>query len=216
MTTHQLHDALSHLPEDLIAEADARRSAPPRVIPFRRYAAMAACFVLVLASSLFALNFLPRGGAMKEAAAEVQMAGEVMENAAAPILEDTASDVLSQALPDATLRAESTVEEVPAEEHADPAAGAADNALYTLTHLSDGEVRILPQNNAAVLELFLARLQFDPMLVCNCLAEYRLETGGEAVYEISFTEGFIRDARGQCLLSQIQLEELQAILEVTP
>lgn len=214
MTTQQLHDALSCLPEDLIAEADARRSAPPRMIPFRRYAAMAACFALVLACSLFTLNFLSRGGA-KKAAAEVQMAGEMMENAAAPILEDTASDVLSQAAPDAMLRAESTAEEAPAEEYADPAAGAAGTALYTLTHLATGEARILPGNNAAVLEQFLTRLQFDPSQVCNCLAEYRLETGAES-YEIGLTEGFVRTAYGQCLLTDVQKEELKIILEVTP
>lgn len=213
MTTQQLHDALSHLPEDLIAEADARRSAPLRVIPFRRYAAMAACFALVLACSLFTLNFLSRGGA-KEAAAEVQMAGEVVENAAAPVMEDTASDVLSQAIVDAAPREESAVGEVTME-RSDPAASAAGTALYTLTHLATGETRILPGNNAAVLESFLAQLQFDPSQVCNCLAEYRLETGVES-YEIGLTEGFVRTAYGQCLLTDVQKEELKIILEVIP
>lgn len=213
MTTQQLHDALTHLPEELIAEADARRSAPPKVIPFRRYVAMAACVVLVLSCSLFTLNFLSRGGA-KEAAAEVQMAGEVMENSAAPILEDTTSDVLSQAIVDAAPREESAVGEATMERN-DPAAGAADTALSTLTHLASGETRILPGNNAAVLEQFLARLQFDPGQVCNCLAEYRLETGAES-YEIGLTEGFVRTAYGQCLLTDVQKEELKIILEVTP
>lgn len=215
MTAQQLHDALSHLPEDLIAEADARRSAPPRAIPWHRYAAMAACFGAVLACSLFTLNYLSRGGAKEQAATEVQMAEAVMEYAAAPRLEDAASDMLAQEEMGAKAEAweEVPAEAAPAEDSRNTVTGAAGTVLYTLTRLSDGQTRILPQANAAVLKDFLSRLTFDPALICNCLAEYRLEIGGEESWEISLTEGFIRNARGQCLLTDIQKEELQAILE---
>lgn len=55
MTAEQLQDALSLLPSDLIEEADALRRSPKKApIPFRRWAALAAAFVLVLGCGLFA------------------------------------------------------------------------------------------------------------------------------------------------------------------
>lgn len=49
MTAEQFHDALGLLPSDLIAGADAWRSRPrKKIIPWKRWAAMAACAVLVL------------------------------------------------------------------------------------------------------------------------------------------------------------------------
>ena len=58
MNSQQLHDALSQLPDDLIEETDRRRNRSKSVIPFRRYAAMAACFVLVLAAGLLSRTLL--------------------------------------------------------------------------------------------------------------------------------------------------------------
>lgn len=54
MTGEQLHDAISLLPADLVAEADAlRQSRPLRCRShWKRYAAMAACFALVLGCAL--------------------------------------------------------------------------------------------------------------------------------------------------------------------
>ena len=54
MTSEQFHDALTLLPEDLVANADAFRSRKLRIIPLKRYAAMAACLAVVLcAAALF-------------------------------------------------------------------------------------------------------------------------------------------------------------------
>lgn len=218
MTTQQIHDALSQLPEDLIAEADVRRSAPPKVISFRRYAAMAACFAVVLACGVFTLNLLSRGGA-KEAAAEVQMAGVVTDAevpaaeyyAAAPV-EENGRDLL-----------EAAPEEAPAQnasQSMDSAvaagSGSAQIAVYAL---ATGETFLLPENNSVLLRLFLEEAIFDPYLVCNGLAEYRVEFSGDEVFEINLTEGFVRNGQGQYLLSELRVEELRAILqlpEVTP
>ncbi len=53
MNAELLHDALDHLPGDLIAATDRLRTQPwRRIIPWRRYAALAACLVLTLCSSL--------------------------------------------------------------------------------------------------------------------------------------------------------------------
>lgn len=54
MTAEQLHDAIGLLPAELVAEADALRQSRPQRRPrhWARYAAMAACFALVLGCAL--------------------------------------------------------------------------------------------------------------------------------------------------------------------
>ena len=53
MTAEQLHDAIGLLPADLVTEADAlRQSRPLRRSHWKHYAAMAACFALVLGCAL--------------------------------------------------------------------------------------------------------------------------------------------------------------------
>ena len=69
MTPEQIHDALTLLPSDLIAEVDEKRNRKPKVIPLKRYAAMAASFVLVLCSGLYCLQLFGSMGASKETAA---------------------------------------------------------------------------------------------------------------------------------------------------
>lgn len=54
MTGEQFHDALTLLPEDLVAHAEQYRCRKPRVIPLKPYAATAACLAVVLcAAALF-------------------------------------------------------------------------------------------------------------------------------------------------------------------
>lgn len=90
MTAEKFHDALSLLPSDLIAEADACRSgkAAPKVIFRRRYAAMAACFLLILGSTWFASRlFVPKGAT--EAAMQAPAAAPMdAPAAAAPVYEE--------------------------------------------------------------------------------------------------------------------------------
>ena len=53
MTAEQLHDAIGLLPAELVAEADTlRQSRPLRRGHWKRYAAMAACFILVLGCAM--------------------------------------------------------------------------------------------------------------------------------------------------------------------
>ena len=70
MTAEQLQDALGLLPLDLIEEADALRRNPRKApIPLRRWAALAAAFVLVLSCGLFAARTgLIAGGGSTESA----------------------------------------------------------------------------------------------------------------------------------------------------
>ena len=71
MTSDMLQDAISLLPNDLIAETDRLRSAPrTAVIQWKRWAALAACLVLVLGTGLvFYQKILPGlGGGATEMA----------------------------------------------------------------------------------------------------------------------------------------------------
>lgn len=68
MTSDQFHDALTLLPEDLIARADKFRSRKQKVIPTKRYAALAACFAVLLASAVY-VNSLRQKAAVTEMAA---------------------------------------------------------------------------------------------------------------------------------------------------
>lgn len=95
MTVENLHDAIGQLPSDLIAKVDEKRSRGPKGIPFRQYAAIAACLVVVLGCSLFLTRLIsPKGGsaesAMLQAADEANRFDAPAE--AAPKYEETATE----------------------------------------------------------------------------------------------------------------------------
>lgn len=71
MTPEKFHDALTLLPADLVAEADRRRQRKPKVIPWRPYAAAAACLCLLLLGGW--ITFFPAAPEMKAAAPEAAM-----------------------------------------------------------------------------------------------------------------------------------------------
>ena len=67
MNAETLHDAIGLLPADLVSEADTLRTRKPRIIPWKRYAALAACFALTVSCGLFAMKFLSPKGATEAA-----------------------------------------------------------------------------------------------------------------------------------------------------
>lgn len=83
MTVENLHDAIGLLPSDLITAVDEKRSRKPKVIPFKRYAAMAACVVLLLCGSWVFAMTQAMGGAKETAMAapEMQAADSVTNSA---------------------------------------------------------------------------------------------------------------------------------------
>ena len=98
MTVENLHDAIGLLPSDLIAKVDEKRSRKRTVIPFRRYAAIVACALLVLGSS-FLLKHIASGGAKETAMAAPEMMQAADESnrfdapaAAAPKYEETGTE----------------------------------------------------------------------------------------------------------------------------
>ena len=56
MTGEQFHDALTLLPADLIAQADKLRCRKPKVIPWKKYAALAACLAVLLCGAVVSRN----------------------------------------------------------------------------------------------------------------------------------------------------------------
>lgn len=102
MTAEKLHDAIGLLPADLVAAADIKRTKKARIIPWKRYAAMAACFVLILFGGLLFRSMLLPGlnGASKMAAYEAApeandnaAAGGTAENGAAPTAQDSNTQI---------------------------------------------------------------------------------------------------------------------------
>lgn len=53
MTVEELHDALTLLPAELVAEADRKRNRKPLVIPWRKVVSMAACLAVILGCSFW-------------------------------------------------------------------------------------------------------------------------------------------------------------------
>ena len=93
MTAEKLQDAISLLPSDLIAEADKKRCAKPTRIPWKRYAAMAACFAVVLSCGLFAMRvFAPKGSTEKYAMDAAAPMAQEAPAAAAPMEEPAAEE----------------------------------------------------------------------------------------------------------------------------
>lgn len=56
MTSEQFHDVLTLLPADLIAQADELRCRKPKIIPWKRYAALAACLAVLLCAAAVSRN----------------------------------------------------------------------------------------------------------------------------------------------------------------
>ena len=72
MTAETLHDALTLLPADLIAQADRKRNRKPVRVHWQRWAAMAACLAVILSFGLLLRSRLLYGGA-KSASAEMSL-----------------------------------------------------------------------------------------------------------------------------------------------
>lgn len=95
MTVDQLHDAIGMLPADLVAETDQMRQRRKPAVRWQRYAAMAACCVLVLGCALLARQMTGE----KEASQELADAAAPMQAAAPNKLPNTMTTGRAQPLP---------------------------------------------------------------------------------------------------------------------
>ena len=89
MNAEQFHDALTLLPEDLVAQADKFRSRRPKIIPWKRYATVAACFAVLMTSAVFVYS---RKSAPTEMVAASYSAAKQEMADAAPQMEATAAE----------------------------------------------------------------------------------------------------------------------------
>ena len=83
MTGEQFHDVLTLLPADLIAQADELRCRKRKIIPWKRYAALAACFAVVLFSAAVYRSVQQKNANTEMAAAAPFAAMRDTEDAAA-------------------------------------------------------------------------------------------------------------------------------------
>lgn len=117
MNPEQLHDALSQLPDDLIAEVDALRRPVKKTIPWKRLVPVAACFALVLGLLTIALPLLQQKDAATEfqySDSEAPMAQESAKEPETPMESAPVAAGSAPLLPDAEDAAEATtVQTVP-------------------------------------------------------------------------------------------------------
>lgn len=242
MTPEQIHDALTLLPSDLIAEVDKKRSGKPKVIVWKRYAAMAASFALVLCCGLFCMtHFVGLGGsketaavmeAAEKAAADFETIAAAVEAPAAEYEEATpeAAEETLCALPAESAKDNSNTTmsgnsdlctdhaHSPAERREEGATGAIGGCGNTTATLYYGEsVFQLSGSGAITLSYILDNLEYDPANLCRCRPEITIDTEMGTGYEISLTEYFVRFEGGQAALTSEQAAQLkQAIEESLP
>lgn len=199
MTAEKLHDAITLLPADLIAQADQKRSAPRPSLRWQRLTAMAACFALICFSGLWCVSHLRMGAS--EAAS--------YDTALAPMAAQAPAEAVE---PEAMLRSQSTLETDSAA--ADNAAtGAMDKAsLPALTVSRNGIAYPLNPEAQETIWNLLNSLTYDPEAICNCIAPITIEVDGESQYEVNLEEGYVRCAQGQARLTQEQLDFLTQLL----
>ena len=234
MTAEHIHDALTLLPADLITETDAKRSRKDRVVAWKRYAAMAACFALVLCSGLLCLHLFGNMGRSAAETAEAPML-QAAENgsgiaviseteAAAPVYEEAAPETPAEdplSTPPTTPNSTSTTNGDLCIDHAhnpaetprtvtDPVTGWCGNTTATL-HIN-GEAHVLAGSDAIALTDILINLDYSPEELCRCAAEYTADTEMSSGYEISLTQYFVRYNGGQAPLTAQQAETLAQLI----
>lgn len=113
MNTEQFHDALTLLPEDLVAEVDAlRRPQKQKVIYWKRILPTAACAAIVLLSALTLPDLLSPKGSLECADEAAPAEAAVQAPAASPPLktENAQMDSPAEAAPDCGQGAERSME----------------------------------------------------------------------------------------------------------
>lgn len=209
MTSEKLHDALNLLPADLVAETDALRTQPKkRQVHWQRWAAMAACLaVVLLAGTMFSRFFGHMGSSNSSAAvdkAPMSIAEAADQKNAAPNF-----DAIEEAAP-----ADGGHNHAPADEPESTSGtedGYCGNTSATVT--LDGSVYTFSGSDAITLTAILENLDYDPQAVCNCLAEFTVETEVGTEYEINLTEYFARCDAGQAALTQKQADAIREIID---
>lgn len=231
MTVHDLHDALTLLPSDLVTATDKlRNSAGRKVIQWRRWLSLAACLVLVLSVTLvFGRGILPgMGGSSKDAVTQAPAAAAPMENGKLTPTEAPAAaePAAPQEAPAADSALSGITEENAAEEelyidHSHqfaqartedrPAVGYCGNMLTTV-YLDEMNFTLAGGDSVTLTDM-LINLDYDPDEVCRCAAEFTVDTEMLTGIEVNLTEGFARCEKGQAALTEAQAKTIQEIID---
>ena len=209
MTSEKLHDALNLLPADLVAGTDALRTKPKKPqVHWQRWAAMAACLAVVLLAGTLFSRLFGRMGSSKTTAAVDQFQMFVAE---APDRENAAPnfDAIEEAAP-----ADGGHTHAPAGEP-ETTGGTEDgycgNTSVTVT--LDGSAHTISGSDAVTLMAILENLDYAPQAICNCLAEFTVETEVGTEYEVNLTEYFARCDAGQAVLTRKQADTIREIVQ---
>lgn len=208
MTSEKLHDALSLLPADLVAETDALRTqAKKPQVHWQRWAAMAACLaVVLLAGTMFSRLFGPKGSSKTTAAVDqfqMFVAEASDRENAAPALGEAKAD-----------RPDDDHTHAPADEP-ESANGTEDgycgNTSVTVT--LDGSAYTLSGSDAVTLTAILENLDYTSDNICSCSTEFTVETEVGTEYEVNLTEYFARCDTWQAALTQKQADAIREIVQ---
>lgn len=229
MTVQDLHDALNHLPSDLILAADWVRTSPKtNVVPWKRFLPMAACLVL-----LFGLGMVVRGELLshvvmqKNAVAESPAAAAPM--APQPAEQEMAANEAGPEEPAADMPATGSVtsgendmkeelyidhshwfaeEEQTVEE---PVMGYCGNMTVTIDVA--GERFEISGSDAVAITKLLINLDYDPDQICRCMTDITVDTETLTGIRINLGEGIARCEKGQAALTESQVTILKEIIE---
>lgn len=232
MTVDKLHDALSLLPGDLVAATDRLRcGSRSRVTHWRRWAALAACLVLVLSTGLvFYQNILPGMGGASESVAEAPAAmapaaAEDQLETLAPAAEAEPRETIAEKDAAAGSASQFT-DEKPAEEelcidHSHSFAEESDRTVnspaycgntLTTVYLDGAEYSFAGSDSVTITDI-LINLDYDSDAVCRCMAEFTVDTETLAGIEVNLTEGFARCEKGQAALTEEQAKIIREIID---
>lgn len=236
MTVHDLHDALTLLPGDLITAVDRVRTAPKtKVIRWRRWVSLAAVLALVIGTTLvFERNIGADYMKQESAVAEAPAAAAPM--APAPVEDEVAADEAIPEEPPAEAPKESANttnstamggDKKPMEDElmidhshrfAEPDASVEDvpsgycgNLIVTVTIA--GESYFLTGADSLAMTEILRELPYDSSQVCRCMAEFTVDTELLSGIEMNLTQGFARCEKGQAALTEEQAQILQEIID---
>lgn len=227
MTVHDLHDALNFLPSDLIAAADQVRTARnPKVIPWKRFAAMAAVLALVVGTTLvFGRALHPY-----MSSAKIESAAEAPAAAAPPMENQITTD---EAKPEAPVDVD--MEKIPAEEaggyangmeeelsidhshrFAESAEDKKSTAAYcgnmlTTVYLDEVNFTLAGSDSVRITDI-LIHLDYDPEAVCRCMAEFTVDTETLTGIQVNLIQAFARCEKGQAALTEEQAETIRSII----
>jgi len=236
MNPEKIHDALTLLPNDLIAATDRLRTRNrSRRIHWVRWVSLAACVAILACSGL-----MLRSGLMKTARTEsAATAPAESPAAAAPFPAEPAADEAPAAEVPASenkttaAQGTNTQNETEKNEDATVSMNAHNHAHAETEELAqetvsgycgntvtviyiDGNAVSFSGSDSVVLTDLLINLNYDPDKWCNCEAEFTVDTEFLTGIEVNLENCYARCERGQANLTEEQIQTIQDILNRLP